>query len=124
MEIVSRNEPSFSETVNAWLAADHEQQLLLDKLALLRKQKQKLSESIMKTLEAKNKLHCTLDLPDGQLRVLCRKEYGSLSFQYLEKCFESLILDDKQRSFVLKYLKDNREVKEVSELKRYNKNRK
>ena len=120
MEIVS----SFSETVNAWFALDNEQLLLLEKLANLRKQKQKLSDSIMNTLESKNKLHCTLDLPDGQLRVLSRKEYGHLTFQYIEKCFKSLILDDSQRDFVLKYLKDNREVKNVSELKRYNKNRK
>lgn len=119
MEIVI---PSFSETVNAWFALDNEQQSLLEKLALLRKQKQKLSDSIMDTLKSKNKLHCTLDLPEGQLRVLNRKEYGHLTFHYIETCFESLILDDTQRDFVLKYLKDNREVKTVSELKRYNKN--
>ena len=124
MEIVPRIELSFSETVNAWFVLDNEQQLLLEKLALLRKQKQKLSDSIMNTLETKNKLHCTLDLPEGQLRVLSRKEYGHLTFQYIEKCFEALILDDSQRDFVLKYLKDHREVKNVSELKRYNKNRK
>jgi hypothetical protein len=124
MEIVPRSEPLFSETVNTWFALDNEQQLLLEKLAILRKQKQKLSDSIMHTLESKNKLHCTLDLPEGQLRVLSRKEYGHLTFQYIEKCFESLILDDSQRDFVLKFLKDNREVKNVSELKRYNKNRK
>jgi len=124
MEIVPRSEPPFSETVKAWFALDNEQQLLLEKLAGIRKQKQKLSDSIMQILESKNKLHCTLDLPEGQLRVLSRKEYGHLTFQYIEKCFESLILDDNQRDFVLKYLKDNREVKNVSELKRYNKNRK
>lgn len=124
MEIVTVKEPSFSETVNTWFALDNEQQLLLEKLALLRKQKQKVSDSIMKTLESKNKLHCTLDLPEGQLRVQNRKEYGHMTFQYIEKCFESLILDDSQRDFVLKFLKDNREVKNVAELKRYNKNRK
>ena len=116
--------PAFKDTVNEWMKLDDEQQRLLDQVAEIRKRKQYLSDSIIQTLKSKNKLHCTLDLPEGQLRVQTRKEYGHMTFLYIEKCFESLILDDAQRGFVIQYLKNNREVKNIPELKRYNKNRK
>lgn len=115
---LTRTDTTFSETVKEWVILDNEMQRLQEQIKTMKEKKLSLSTNIMDTLRARNKLHYTMELPDSQLRVQNRKEYGGLSFQYIEKCLLALIPDQEQRAFVLKYLKDNREIKEVSELKR------
>lgn len=115
---LTRTDTTFSETVQEWVILDNEMQKLQEKIKQIKEKKQSLSTNIMDTLQSRNKLHYTMELPDSQLRVQNRKEYSCLSFQYVEKCLLSLIPDQEQRTFVLKYLKDHREIKEVSELKR------
>jgi hypothetical protein len=115
---VTRSGENFNDVVKEWVILDNEMQKLQDQMKEMRQRKQDLSNVMMDTLQSKNKLHYTMEMPDSQLRFQTRKEYGNLSFQYIEKCFQSLIVDNEQRNYVLKYLKEHREVKEVTELKR------
>lgn len=115
---VTRSDANFNDVVKEWVLLDNEMQKLQDQIKEMRQRKQDLSNVMMDTLQSKNKLHYTMEMPDSQLRFQTRKEYGNLSFQYIEKCLQSLIVDNEQRNYVLKYLKEHREVKEVTELKR------
>lgn len=110
--------PTFSQIVGKWIKFDNEIQELQEKIKELRDKKQSTSKEIIETLRDKNKEHIVMDIPNGTLRVQQRKEHSGLTFQYVEKCLETLIPDKEQRDFVMQYLKDNREVKMISELKR------
>ena len=46
-----------------------------------------------------------------------RKQYSSLTFGYLEEMLPKLIPDKTQVDYVVKYLKDNRTVKTVPEIR-------
>jgi hypothetical protein len=52
------------------------------------------------------------------LRIFEKKEYTGLTFGYLEKCLGELIADKSQVEYIIKYLKDKREMNIVYELKR------
>ena len=90
-------------------------------MKLIRERKTAMSKEIISTLEQKNRTNIVMEIPDGHLRVQTRKEYGSLTFKYVEQCMTVLIPDEEQREFVMNYLRKNREVKEVQELTRQNK---
>jgi|TARA_B110000093_G_C12970601_1_gene412201 hypothetical protein len=110
--------PTFSQIVGKWIEFDNEIQELQEKIKEVRDKKQRTSKYIIDTLREKNKEHVVMDIPNGTLRVQDRKEYSGMTFQYVEKCLHSLIPDKEQRDFVLQYLRDNRETKVISELKR------
>lgn len=110
--------PTFSQIVGKWIEFDNEIQELQEKIKELRDKKQSTSKYIIDILREKNKEHVVMDIPNGTLRVQDRKEYSGMTFQYVEKCLHSLIPDKEQRDFVIQFLRDNRETKIVSELKR------
>ena len=115
---ITLSDASFNDIVKELVILDNEMQKLQEQMKTIRQRKQDLSNIMMESLQSKNKLHYTMEMPDSQLRFQTRKEYGNLSFQYLDKCFTTLISDSEQRNYVLEYLKGHREVKEVTELKR------
>ena len=47
-----------------------------------------------------------------------KKDYSSITFGYIEQCLAKLISDKKQVDYIIKYLKDNREITTNSEIKR------
>ena len=61
--------------------------------------------------------HRTMKLGSHQLSIGSRKQYSALSFSYIQSSLEQLIPDQEQRDFVLNFLRDNREVKIIEEIK-------
>ena len=47
-----------------------------------------------------------------------KKDYSSITFGYIERCLDELISDKNQVEYIIKYLKDNREVNVSNEIKR------
>ena len=47
-----------------------------------------------------------------------KKDYTPLSYTYLEDCLTEIIKDDNKVSYIIDYLKENREIKTSLEIKR------
>ena len=47
-----------------------------------------------------------------------KKETSSLTFGYVEKCLGEIIADKDNVAYIIKYLKENREVKKSNDLRR------
>lgn len=118
MESGNKDHTTLSHTVGNWVHLDNEMQRLQERIKLIREQKHEISQNIITTLEQNNRTNVVMDIPDGHLRIQTRKEYGSLTFKYVEECLLTLIPDEEQRKFVMEYLRTKREVKEVQEIKR------
>jgi hypothetical protein len=118
MESENKDHTILSHTVSNWVHLDNEMQRLQERIKLIREQKHEISQNIITTLEQNNRTNVVMDIPDGHLRIQTRKEYGSLTFKYVEECLLTLIPDEEQRKFVMEYLRTKREVKEVQEIKR------
>ena len=118
--------PSLEQYAQKYIAVDDQLKLLQEKSKPLREWKVKLTNQIVKMMGEKKdrgtkENEDILEIPNngGELRIYEKREYGSLTFTYIEKCLKELIPDESQVDFVMDYLRDHREVKYSYDLRRY-----
>lgn len=105
---------TFTQNIKTLLKLDDEIRVLQDQLKELRKQKDRTEEVILATMLERKWLN--IDAGKRVLSVAEKKHYSSLSFTYLEKTLSQIIPDKSQIEYVMKYVKDNRELKVSKEL--------
>ena len=108
---------SFERQVQQWVSIDNQMKNLNEQLKALREQKNTLSEKISEHIETEN-ISTIVRLSDGQLRFVKVKDTQQLTFKYLETCLSEIIKNEEQVKKIVEYIKNKREVKYVSEIKR------
>jgi hypothetical protein len=116
MSSVSENE--LQKYIQKWVAVDNQLCLLQEKTKTMREWKKKLTDKISETLQEKGWENSILEIPDGELKLQNKKEYSSLSFGYIEECLRELIPEEEQINFVMDYLREHREIKNVVDIRR------
>ena len=91
---------------------------LNDRMKELRDKKNVLSQNINTHIETNNMSESSVKLSDGQLKFVKVKDTQQLTFKYLETCLHEIIKNDEQVNKIVEYVKNKREVKYVSEIKR------
>lgn len=110
---------TLTQNVQEYTVIDDELQELSEKQKVLRERKKILETIIIQTMKEKNIENRTMKQGSYHFCIGTRKQYSALTFSYLEKTFEKMIPDKDNRKYLLEYLRDNREVKHVAELKKY-----
>ena len=110
---------SLAQCVQEYSLLEQEVQELSTKLKTVRERKAELQTKIIQTMKDANLENRTLKQGSHRFYIGTRKQYSALSFSYLETIFEKMIPDEANRTFLLEYLRENREVKTVDELKKY-----
>lgn len=108
----------FVQNLKTWATYDKQLKLLNEKTKELRTQKTELGAKITEFMNEKNIQDKPIELSDGQIRFVERKEYSPLTFSYIGECLEKILADKSQVECVLHYLRENRSVTSVTELKR------
>ena len=109
--------PQFIEKIQKWVTLDTQLKNVNEKIKKMRDMKNELSENICEYVE-KNNIKNKITITDGQLLVNEKKIYSPLSFGYIEECLEKIIDDSDQIDFIINYLRDNRQVDYVKEIRR------
>jgi hypothetical protein len=91
--------------------------MLGDKTKQIRDIKQQLTEDICRYVEDNN-VNKKIQISDGELRIYEKKEYSTLTFSYLEDCLEKVIQNRDHIDYILQYVKDNREIETVLDIRR------
>jgi len=107
----------FIEKIQKWVTLDTQLKIVNEKIKKMRDMKNELSENICEYVE-KNNIKNKITITDGQLLVNEKKIYSPLSFGYIEECLEKIIDDSDQIDFIINYLRDNRQVDYVKEIRR------
>lgn len=107
----------FTALIQKWVIADSQLKMLSDKTKQIRDIKQQLTEDICKYAEDNN-INKKIQISDGELRIYEKKEYSTLSFSYLEDCLEKVIQNRDHIDYILQYIKDNREIETVFDIRR------
>lgn len=116
MSSLSENE--LQKYIQKWVAVDNQLCLLQEKTKTMREWKKKLTDKISEKLQEKGWENSILEIPDGELKLQNKKEYSSLSFGYIEECLRELIPEEEQINFVMDYLREHREIKNVVDIRR------
>jgi hypothetical protein len=107
---------SFQENVKQWVLVDNEMHELNEKIKELRNVKKDLTEKINQYVEETKVPGVKIN--DCQLRFVKVRETQQLTFKYLESCLSEIIPNEEQVSKIVEYIKNNRNVSYVPEIKR------
>jgi len=106
------------ENIQKWTIVDAQLKKILEKSKEYREMKNTLSQTICNYLH-ENKLQNTkIDITNGQIKIYEKKDYSPLTFSYVEECLGKIISDKSHVEYIINYLKEHREIKTSSELRR------
>ena len=110
---------SFEQQIQQWVTIDNQMKILGDKMKELRDKKNTLTEQINTQVESGNISTPSIKISDGQLKFVKTKDTQQLTFKYLETCLNEIIKSEEQVKKIIDYIKNKRDVKYVSEIKRF-----
>ena len=105
------------EYIRKYVLIDDQLKIINEKTKQLREKKTILSNYICNYAENRN-INKKIKISDGELKISEKKEYTPLSYSYLEECLSKIIKDSNKVNYIIEYLKENREVKITSDIKR------
>lgn len=106
------------EKIQKWVTLDSQLKIVNEKTKQMRELKTQLNRQICDYMNTHNMSNNTITISDGVLKLHEKKEYSTITFGYVERCLAELITDKTQVSYIMQYLKDNREISTCSEMKR------
>ena len=109
---------TFQDNIKDWVALDNNIKTLSDEIKILRDKKKKLNNSILEYINTNNLTNATININDGCLKFSHTKITKAITLKYLEESLNELITDKNQISTILEYIKRNREINEIQEIKR------
>jgi len=105
------------EHVKNWVILDQKIQMINEKTKQIRELKSTITTDICDYIK-RNNITSNIGISNGELRMYDKKDYKPLTFTYVEKCLNEIIKDKTHVEYIIKYLKDNREITTSQDIKR------
>tara|TARA_B110000285_G_scaffold5396_2_gene5732 strand:+ start:772 stop:1176 length:405 start_codon:yes stop_codon:yes gene_type:complete len=105
------------ENVKNWVILDQKLQLINEKTKQIRELKTKVTTNICDYMKTNN-ITTNIGISNGELRMYDKKDYKPLTFTYVEKCLHEIIKDTNHVEYIIKYLKEKREIHISQDIKR------
>tara|TARA_B100000900_G_scaffold21846_1_gene17099 strand:- start:1094 stop:1471 length:378 start_codon:yes stop_codon:yes gene_type:complete len=116
-QVVSSEKENLIKCIQNYVTIDDNLKIINEKTKVLKDKKNNLSKVICSYVEDNN-INKNIKISDGTLKITEKKDYTPLSYSYLEDCLTEIIKDDNKVSYIIDYLKENREIKTSLEIKR------
>jgi hypothetical protein len=113
---------SFEQNIQQWVSIDNQLKIYNDKIRELREKRSNVTETIMEQATDKNLTKSVIQISDGKLKITESRVPEPLTYKYLEKCLSEIIKSEDQVTQIMDYIKKKREIKVVSEIKRFSNN--
>ena len=113
---------SFEQNIQQWVSIDNQLKIYNDKIRELREKRSNVTETIMEQATDKNLAKSVIQISDGKLKITESRVPEPLTYKYLEKCLSEIIKSEEQVTQIMDYVKKKREIKVVSEIKRFSNN--
>jgi hypothetical protein len=110
---------NFEQTIQQWVLLDNQIKNYNEKLKELRDKRDTIEEKLSNHVKNNNLTNSIIKTTDGKLKFVNTKITSPLTFKYLEKSLGEIIKNSEQVNSIVNYIKNNRETKNVHELKRY-----
>ena len=110
---------TIKENIKEWVTLDNYSKIINEKNKEVRQKKKEIRNNIMNYVESNNLIDNVIQISDGKLKFQYIKSYAPISLKYVEKCLNDCIKNEKQVDILMNYIKENREVKEHQDIKRF-----
>jgi|TARA_Y100000389_G_C17455428_1_gene517801 hypothetical protein len=118
MSLIKNNKQELIEDIKKWIILDDQLKILNEKVKQMRELKSSLTNNISTTITNINSIDNNIAISGGKLKIGKKKDYKPLTFSYIETCLGKLLTDKIQVEYVIKYLKENREITCSPDIKR------
>ncbi len=109
----------FQSNIKKWVALDTQLKSLNDKTKEIRAERNDLSDGIMEFVADNNLSSSTIKISDGRLKFNQTKQTAPITLGFLETCLMDLFNEEEKVQKIMEYIKEKREVKMVTDIKRY-----
>jgi hypothetical protein len=113
------NNNSFEQQVQQWVSIDNQIKLYNEKIRELREKRQNIQSNLIEYAETNKLTNSTIQISDGKLKFTKTNVACPLTFTYLEKTLGTIIKDETQSKKIFDYIKRQREIKVINEIKRF-----
>ena len=113
---------SFENQIQQWVQIDNQLKDLTEKTKTLRDKRNTLEEHITNYVSTNNLSNATVNISDGKLKFVNTRVPETLTFKYLEKTLGEVIKNESQVKQIMEHIKLKRNIKVVSEIKRFSNN--
>lgn len=110
---------SFESNIKEWISLDNKMRILAQETKLLREQKSNINSQIMNHVDDNSMKSATVKISDGRLRFVDTSTTSPLTLKFVQTCLMQCLQSDKQVEQIMNYIKEQREVKVKTEVKRY-----
>jgi len=110
---------SFEENIKQWVLLDNQLKILNEKAKEIREKRSSVNENIQTIVQKNNLINKSVQISDGNLKFVNTRVPAPLTYKYLETSLGEIIKNETQVKQIINYLKENREIKLVSEIKRF-----
>jgi len=119
MEVAKKDgKEAFVENIKTWVLIDTKLKMVNEKIREMREKKSYLLNQINDYVYENNMKETKIEITDGELLFCERKEYAPLTYKYLEECLQNVISDESHVEHIMNYIKSNRKIKLVNDIKR------
>ena len=108
----------FVEKVRQWVQIDNTIKKHNEELKGLRHNKSTVTHDICTYMEQNTLTNKTISISNGTLKYAIKKEYPPLTFSYVEDCLKKVITNADDVKYIMQYLKDNRETRNIPDIRR------
>ena len=115
---LSKTKQAFSENVQKWVLIDNQMKKYGEAMSKLREYRRNLNTQIHEYVKNNHLEHVSIGISDGELKLAEKREYSPLTFTYIKSCLTTMIKDQGHVERIMAYLRDNREVKIASDIRR------
>jgi len=105
------------QNVKRWVIIDKQLKIINEKTRELRQLKHTCGEGICTYLSDNPNLNNVIGITDGELRLYQKRDYSPVTFGYIEKCLGEIIPNKTQVDYIIKYLKEHREITTNDDIK-------
>jgi hypothetical protein len=110
---------SFENSIKEWVKIDNQYKIMNHQLKELREKKNQAYDNISDYVETHSLTNKIIEISDGRLKFANTQTTQSLTLGYIERCLTEIIKNPDQVKTIMNHIKNNREIKINSEIKRY-----
>ena len=110
----------YVDKLKKWVVLDKQLRFVNDKTRQIRESRTQLTKELCEFVHQHPHLgNKVIEITDGELRFIEKREYTPLSFSYIKECLDKVIASPADVDRIIQYIKDNREVRITNEIRRF-----
>tara|TARA_B100001063_G_scaffold101100_1_gene94420 strand:- start:542 stop:886 length:345 start_codon:yes stop_codon:yes gene_type:complete len=109
---------NLENSIKNWVQYDNQIKAYNDKVKDIRNKKNTLGNNIVHYMQRNHPSHSTIQISDGKLKINSSITTSPISLKFLEESLKLYLQNDKQAQDILEFIKNRRETKSNTEIKR------